>query len=99
MLDLKRIIGFDWDEGNARKSHEKHGVSQSESEQVFSNEPYVVADTKHSQSERRFQVLGMTDQGRALHLTFTLRDDGTKTRVISARDMNQKERAMKYVLY
>ena len=34
MIDLERIVGFDWDSGNARKN-EKHGVSQSEAEQVF----------------------------------------------------------------
>ncbi|HEV7412213.1 MAG TPA: BrnT family toxin, partial [Casimicrobiaceae bacterium] len=34
MIDLERIVGFDWDDGNARKS-EKHGVSQSEAEQIF----------------------------------------------------------------
>ena len=27
MIDLARITGFDWDDGNARKN-EKHGVAQ-----------------------------------------------------------------------
>ncbi len=94
MVDFERIIGFDWDDGNARKSHQKHGVSQSESEQVFGNEPYVVADPGHSQSEPRFHALGVTDQRRALHVTFTLRKDGTLIRVISARDMSRKEWTM-----
>ena len=96
MTDFERVTGFDWDDGNARKSHEKHSVSRSESEQVFGNEPDVVADPTHSQSEPRFHALGMTDQGRALHVTFTLREDGTMIRVISARDMSRRERTMKY---
>ena len=96
VIDFEGIIGFDWDEGNARKSHEKHGVSQSESEQVFGNEPHVVADPRHSQSEHRFHALGMTDQRRALHVTFTLRKDGTMIRIISARDISRRERTMKY---
>jgi len=35
MVDLAQIEGFDWDEGNERKSLEKHSVSQSEAEQLF----------------------------------------------------------------
>lgn len=93
MIDLDRIIGFQWDDGNARKSVDKHGVSQAEAEQVFLNEPLVVmSDTKHSRSEMRFHALGVTTQGRRLHLTFTLREENTRIRVISARDMHRKER-------
>lgn len=92
MLDLARIVGFDWDEGNARKSADKHGVSQAEAEQVFANLPLgVLEDVAHSRSEPRFQALGQTSDGRYLHVTFTLRAEGTKIRVVSARDMNRKE--------
>ncbi|MBA3519219.1 MAG: BrnT family toxin [Rhizobiales bacterium] len=94
MIDLARIEGFDWDDGNSRKSAEKHAVSQGQAEQVFLNEPLlVVQDRKHSDSELRFHALGRTDDGRHLHVTFTLREDGRLIRVISARDMNRKERA------
>lgn len=93
MLDLTRIVGFDWDEGNARKSADKHGVSQEEAEQVFGNWPLTfVEDLVHSLSESRFQALGQTNEGRQLHVTFTIRSGGTLIRVISARDMNRKER-------
>ncbi|MBI4302687.1 MAG: BrnT family toxin, partial [Chloroflexi bacterium] len=37
-------------------------------------------------------ALGKTADGRRLHVTFTLRGNGKKIRVISARDMNRKER-------
>lgn len=94
MFDFSRVVGFDWDEGNARKSADKHGVSQAEAEQTFMNEPLVVAtDVRHSELEPRLHALGRTDAGRALHLTFTLRSGGTLLRVISARDMSRKERA------
>jgi len=33
-----------------------------------------------------------TIDGRLLHVTFTLRHEGTRIRVISARDMHRKER-------
>lgn len=94
MTDLTKISGFDWDEGNTRKN-EKHGVSMAEAEQIFFNEPLLLlADIKHSQGESRFHVLGKTDEGRALHITFTLRNAGEKIRVISARDMHKKERTI-----
>ncbi len=92
MINLTNITGFQWDDGNARKN-EKHGVSTAESEQVFFNAPLLMLeDAKHSVSEPRFHALGKTDDGRLLHITFTLREDGEKIRVISARDMHRKER-------
>lgn len=93
MLDLARIEGFDWDEGNSRKSVEKHGVSQAEAEQIFFNSPLlIVEDVSHSGSELRLQALGRTDTGRLLHISFTLRGDGRLIRVISARTMHRRER-------
>ena len=93
MLDLAQIEGFDWDEGNQRKSQEKHSVSQGEAEQVFFSTPvFVLEDVTHSQAEARFHALGKTEAGRLLHVTFTTRENGKKVRVISARDMHRKER-------
>lgn len=92
MIDFERIVGFDWDAGNARKN-EKHHVSMAEAEQVFFNAPLLVlADARHSQQEPRLHALGKTDEGRRLHVTFTLRQNNTLIRVISARDMHSKER-------
>ncbi|MCJ9754786.1 BrnT family toxin [Neorhizobium sp. BETTINA12A] len=94
MIDWERIVGFEWDEGNARKSADKHDVSQSEAEQVFFNEPLLmVPDLRHSFTEQRIHALGRTDDGRLLHITFTLRANETRIRVISARDMSRKERS------
>ena len=94
MIDWERITGFEWDDGNARMSADKHYVTQTETEQVFFNEPLLmVPDVKHSADEPRIHALGHTDDGRLLHITFTLRHDATKLRVISARDMSRKERS------
>jgi uncharacterized DUF497 family protein len=94
MADFSKVIGFDWDEGNARKN-ERHGVNQAEAEQVFFNSPLLVLpDSKHSELEPRFHALGHTHEGRQLHLTFTLRNKEQLIRVISARDMHRKERAI-----
>jgi len=93
MIEWEKVVGFDWDEGNARKSAHKHGVSQAMAEQIFFNEPLLLlSDAKHSQQEKRYHALGRTDDGRLLHITFTLRARETLIRVISARDMHQKER-------
>jgi uncharacterized DUF497 family protein len=93
MIDFEKIEGFDWDAGNARKSDDKHQVSQAEVEQTFFNVPLVLAlDVKHSQTEPRFHALGKTTAGRLLHITFTLRFAGRKIRPISAREMHREER-------
>lgn len=93
MIDLTKIAGFEWDDGNARKN-DKHGVSMAEAEQVFFNAPLLLLeDGGHSQNELRIHALGKTDEGRRLHITFTLRRNQTLIRVISARDVHRKERA------
>ena len=95
MIDFGRLTGFQWDHGNARKSADKHGVSQAEAEEVFLGEPLLmIEDAGHGGSEPRFHALGVTRDGRRLHVTFTLRDGDTLIRVISARDMHRKERAI-----
>jgi uncharacterized DUF497 family protein len=95
-LDPKKLLGvtgFQWDQGNLEKNWLKHGVSPLECEQVFFNQPLVVvSDLKHSQGEERFYALGRTDTDRYLFVVFTVR--GRKLRVISARDMNRKERSV-----
>lgn len=94
MIPLSKITGFNWDEANTRKN-EKHAVSMAEAEQVFFNAPLILLeDAKHSSAEPRFHALGQTDDDRLLHITFTLRDAGEKIRVISARDMHRKEKAI-----
>jgi uncharacterized protein len=88
---LEKTIGFDWDEGNTEKNWVRHGVSPSECEQVFFNLSMIVFDdARHSQSESRYYALGQTNAGRGLFVVFTIRR--SLIRVISARDMNKKER-------
>ena len=96
---MKELIssckGFDWDAGNAEKNWILHEVSRYECEQVFFNAPVVVGeDIFHSQSEKRWFLLGKTDKNRLLFLVFTIRDE--LIRVISARDMSKKERRIYY---
>ena len=93
MVGWDKLRGLTWDSGNDRKSLDEHSVSKSEAEQLFFNEPLLlVPDPKHSQEEPRFHALGKTDDGTLLHVTFTLREEGTLIRVISARPMHRKEK-------
>jgi len=88
---LPEFEGFDWDEGNIEKNWHSHQVTPQEAEQVFFNRPLLVADdAKHSRSEKRYLVLGQTDEDRPLFIAFTVRKK--RIRVISARDMHRKER-------
>ncbi|MEW6233892.1 MAG: BrnT family toxin [Candidatus Omnitrophota bacterium] len=88
---LARCTGFDWDKGNLLKNWHRHRVTASECEQVFFNQPLILAsDEKHSQRESRYFGLGRTEAGRLLFVVFTIR--GQLIRIISARDMNRKER-------
>jgi hypothetical protein len=79
MIAFDTVVGFDW-----------------EAEEVFLHCPLVLAlDLAHSSKEEpRFHALGVTRAGRRLHLTFTIRGNGTLIRVISARDMHRKERVI-----
>lgn len=89
--DHSKHLGFDWDKENSDKIWRKHKVSPFECEQIFFNQPVVVApDEAHSLSEPRFYVLGRTDAARLLFLIFTTRKN--LVRVISARGMSRAER-------
>lgn len=92
MKILPQPLAFQGDTGNVDKNFEKHNVTIQEAEEVFSNEPFIVADDiKHSNStEQRFYGLGRTKTNRKLFVAFTIRD--RKIRVISIRDMKKKER-------
>jgi uncharacterized DUF497 family protein len=93
LVSMPDFEGFDWSGGNADKNRDSHGVVPSECEQVFFNNPLLVADdAKHSEKETRWYVLGQTDAGRELFIVFTVRKN--LIRVISARDMHRKERTV-----
>jgi uncharacterized DUF497 family protein len=88
---IESCLGFDWDEGNSSKNWERHQVIPDEAEQVFFNCPLIVrSDVAHSKAERRYYALGQTDAERWLFVAFTIRRN--LIRVISARDMNRRER-------
>jgi uncharacterized DUF497 family protein len=95
-MDIQQVVnsceGFQWDKGNSLKSWLKHRVSQTEAEQVILSCPLLFDDDQHSEQEVRHLAFGVTDEGRYMVVAFTVR--GSQVRVISARDMNKKEKGM-----
>jgi uncharacterized DUF497 family protein len=91
-MDLLSVVGFEWDAGNSRKN-EQHGVSRDEIEQVLMSAPLFLNNyALYSSKKERFLALGLTLEGRRMHVTFALREGGKRIRPISARDMSRKER-------
>jgi uncharacterized protein len=89
--EFSGFSGFEWDRGNIDKNLVKHNVENWECEQIFFNKPLLVLDDpKHSLTEKRLAGFGRTDSGRLLVVIFTQR--ASLVRVISARDMNSRER-------
>ncbi len=89
-------VSFEWDAGNRDKSFRKHGVNNAECEEVFFD-PHkrLLGPRLHGvgvHREDRYLLIGRTKALRALFVVFTLRHG--KIRVVSARDLNRKERGL-----
>jgi uncharacterized DUF497 family protein len=87
-----RVDGFDWDIGNRTKC-EKHGLSISTIEDLFTRPIAILPDTVHSQIENRLRAIGRTKNGRGVFIVFTLRrkENELLIRPVSARYMHRKE--------
>src|SRR5438045_1449306 len=93
-VKLKKTLIFEWDKGNKDKNVRKHRVENSETEEVFLNDPIVMPDRTHSVTEKRYFAFGITDKKRQLIISFTLRGENKeRVRAIMARDQSKKERA------
>jgi hypothetical protein len=91
MVMLDNPSGFLWDKGNKGNNFLKHKVTDQECEEsFFDQKKKIFRDVIHSNNEDRCILLGKTKAGRILFIVFTLRQE--KVRVISARDLNRKER-------
>ena len=91
-LTVDGLKGFEWDAGNWGKSERKHGIAAIEAEDVLLNDPLCQVDTRHSDDEQRYVALGRSNEGRRLFISFTVRR--SQVRIISARPMSRRERAI-----
>lgn len=82
---------FEWNASKAERNLSKHGVSFEEAETVFDDPLYVdFYDPDHSEDEERYLIIGESNQGRLLIVSYTER--GNSTRLISAREVTRAER-------
>ncbi len=93
MKILPEPLQFEWDLWNQNKNWMKHRVNNEECEEFFFD-PHkrLHKESFLSGTEERSILLGKTLRGRALLIVFTIRRK--KIRIISARDLNQKERKL-----
>jgi len=94
MIDRRRDNGwgkFEWDEDKARSNLAKHGVTFEEATTVFMD-PFAIifTDERHSRDELREIIIGHSQFGQLLLVSFTERSDAI--RLISARKATRNER-------
>ena len=93
MKIISKVIKFQWGKGNINKNFYKHGVTDTECEEAFfDHKKIVLKDVLHSGKESRYVLLGQTKRKRLLFTVFTLRNN--KIRIISSRDVNNKEKKL-----
>lgn len=81
---------FEWDAEKATANLSKHGVSFDEARTVFDDPLYVdFYDPDHSDEEARYIIIGQSESGRLLMVSYTERDD--TIRMISSRELTQAE--------
>ena len=86
------IIGFIWLDDVIEKIEHKHNVTQKEVEEVFANKLRVKKMHKgHFCSEHVYRTLGQTEAGRYLTVFF-IHKQTNEALILSARDMDEKER-------
>ena len=84
-------VKFEWDQGKAASNLAKHGVPFEEAVGVFADPlARVFNDESHSMQEQREIIIGHSDRGRLLLVSFTARDEAV--RVLSARKATKMER-------
>jgi uncharacterized DUF497 family protein len=84
-------MNFTWDNRKAASNEKKHGVSFEEAKTIFNDPLYIdFYDPDHSIGEYRYILIGQSNQGRLLFVSYMERDN--VIRVISARQATQSER-------
>ncbi len=87
------ITDFFWLDEIVEKLEVKHQVIQVEVEQVFANNPHFrfISKGRRQRNEDVYAAYGQTDAGRYL-TAFFIQKPGNLALIISARDMDDKER-------
>lgn len=82
---------FEWNAAKAARNYAKRGITFEEASTVFNDRRVnVEEDVEHSDGERRFRLLGVSEKGRVLVVIYIERS--ANVRSISARQAEPKER-------
>jgi uncharacterized DUF497 family protein len=85
------MIEFEWDPSKAKRNLRNHRVAFREASTVFRDPLSItVYDPDHSEQEDRFITIGWSAAGRLLMVAHT--DRGPRIRILSARELNRRER-------
>jgi len=86
-------VRFEWDPKKGAANQKKHGVTFQEAATVF-GDPLAITfqDPDHSEAEDRYLTFGLSLQNRLVVVSHTERED--RTRIISARLMDRKEKVI-----
>ena len=80
----------DWDPRKALSNIRRRGIGFDEAATALDDwRQITVEDLDHSRHEQRWRTIGLSDQGRLLVVTWTIRQG--KVRVISARRAMKRE--------
>ena len=88
-----QIVDFIWLDEFVEKLAVKHNVLQDEVEQLFVHAPHIrfVSKGRKQRDENVYAAYGQTENGRYLSVFF-IHKKGNSALIISARDMDNKER-------
>ena len=82
---------FEWNQTKAAANVSKHLFSFDEAKTVFDDPLYVdFYDPDHSLNEHRYIIVGKSQQGRLLMVSYT--ETGDTIRIVSSREVTRAER-------
>jgi hypothetical protein len=88
---------FEWDDNKNEINIRKHGVSFQEASTVFNDDDALYDDDdEHSYDEKRFTIIGRSDDTRLLFVCHCYRENGEVIRLISARKADKLETDLYY---
>ncbi|MFP4031499.1 MAG: BrnT family toxin [Desulfococcaceae bacterium] len=89
---MMTLVRFEWDQWEAEKNIQKHGVAFEEAKTVFGDRlAFIFDDPMHSFNEEREIIMGYSQANRLLVVCFTEREPEL-VRIISARLTTRRER-------
>ena len=87
---------FEWDDAKNLLNQAKHGISFEEAREIFERSVLMWEDTRHDYGEARYISVGEIGDSAVVVLVVVHTPRGRKTRIISARKANARERKKYY---